>query len=81
MGEVQILDGELFVDVSDNDIAILRLYRSVDYSDVTITDAGLHHRVLIQRPEWTSNASSDTIKISKIVPRLTLFKQKKHKCL
>ncbi|MGN0067790.1 MAG: hypothetical protein ACI38V_09370 [Bacteroides sp.] len=37
--------------------------------------------LLILRPEWTSNVSSDIIKISKIVPRITLFKQKERNCL
>ena len=50
MGKVKIFDGELIVEESDNDIAILRLYGSVDYSDVSITDAGLHHRIALHTP-------------------------------
>ena len=39
MGEVKILDGELIVDESYNDVTILGLYGSVDDGDVTIADA------------------------------------------
>ncbi len=45
MGDVEVLDGELIVDESYNDVTILGLYGSVDDGDITIADACFHHRI------------------------------------
>ena len=45
VGEVEVLDGELVVEEGDDDVTIPRLYGSVDDGDVTIADAGFHHRI------------------------------------
>ena len=63
VGEVEVLDGELVVEEGDDDVTIPRLYGSVDDGDVTIADAGFHHRIAFHTSVESGFWMSDEVSI------------------
>lgn len=47
VAEVEVFDGELVVDESDDDIAVGGFGRAVDDGDVAVVDAGVDHAVAV----------------------------------